>query len=68
MLSDQTKHRPGAKQAAEKLDFSKSAKNGSCQDALRTVREGWLMGVHPPNIALRRPFGVFPQHVKAASL
>src|ERR1035437_5695723 len=38
----------GAKQAAEKLDFSKSAKNGSRQDAPGTIREGWLMVFHPP--------------------
>jgi hypothetical protein len=41
-----------ALQAAEKLDFSKSAKNGSRQDALGTIREGWLMVLHPPNSAL----------------
>jgi DNA polymerase III delta prime subunit len=43
----------GALQAAEKLDFSKSAKNGSRQDALGTIREGWLM-VLPLREALRR--------------
>jgi len=42
----------GAKQAAEKLDFSKSAKNGPRQDDPGTIREGWSTVLHPPNLAL----------------
>jgi hypothetical protein len=42
----------GAKQAAEKLNFSKGAKNGSHQDALGAICEGWLMVLHPSNFAL----------------
>jgi len=41
-----------ALQAAEKLDFSKSAKNESRQDDPGTIREGWSMVLHPPNFAL----------------
>jgi hypothetical protein len=41
-----------ALQAAEKLYFSKSAKDGSHQDAVGTIRRGWLMVLHPPNFAL----------------
>ena len=48
-----------ALQAAEKLDFSKSAKNGSRQDAPGTIREGWLMVFHPPILAISPPIRSF---------
>jgi hypothetical protein len=41
-----------AEQAAEKLAFSKSTKNGSRQNALGTIRKGELMVLHPPNFTL----------------
>jgi hypothetical protein len=43
---------PRPKQAAEKLDFSKRAKNRSRQDAQGTIREGCLMVLHPPKFPL----------------
>jgi len=49
----------GAKQAAEKLDFSKSVKNESRQDDPGTIREGWSMVLHPPNFALSLSFWSF---------
>src|ERR1017187_39311 len=55
----------GAKQAAEKLNFSKGAKNGSRQDALGTIREGWLMVLHPPNFALSLSIRSFSAACKA---
>jgi hypothetical protein len=58
----------GAKQAAEKLDFSKSAKNGLRQDALGTIREGWLMVLHPPNSALSPSLRSFSAACKARVL
>jgi len=39
-------------QLAEKVDFSKRTKNGTRQDAPGTIREDWLMVLHPPNFAL----------------
>jgi putative transposase len=57
-----------AKQAAEKLTFSKGAKNGSCQDALRAIREGWLMVLHPPNLALSLSIRSFSAACKARTL
>jgi hypothetical protein len=39
-------------QAAEKLNFSESAKNGSHQNAVGTIREAWLMDFYPSKSAL----------------
>jgi hypothetical protein len=52
-----------ALQAAEKLDFSKSTKNGSHQDALGTIRRGRLMVCSLQNSPFRHIFRVFPQPV-----
>jgi hypothetical protein len=57
-----------AEQLAEKVDFSKRTKNGTRRDAPGTIREDWLMVLHPPNFALLffcSPFRRFPQAVEA---
>jgi hypothetical protein len=55
----------GAKQAAEKLNFPKGAKNGSRQDAPGSIREGWLMVLHLPNCALSLSIRTFSAACKA---
>jgi hypothetical protein len=46
-------------QLAEKVDFSKRTKNGTRQDAPGTIREDWLMVLHPPNFALLLSISTF---------
>jgi hypothetical protein len=52
----------GAKQPAEKLNFSKGAKNGSRQDALGTIRKGWLMVFVSPKF---RPFAIYSEFFRS---
>jgi hypothetical protein len=42
----------GVLQAAEKLNFSESAKSGSHQNGVGTIRNAWLMVFHPSKSTL----------------
>jgi hypothetical protein len=52
VVPQEAENKGRALQAAEKLDFPESAKNGSRHDAPGTIREGSLMVLHPANFAL----------------